>query len=98
MEDNPGYVELSDRVIRSWASASGVESKEEGCRGGLEFSFGVLRLLACMCFDHVFSSKEPGSSTLLKHLGTHEYIGDPLVEWTTKGAVMPVKNQGQFDS
>ena len=30
MEDNPGYVELSDRAFRSWAIAGGVESKEEG--------------------------------------------------------------------
>ena len=54
-------------------------------------------LLTRMSFDHVFSSKEPASSTLLKHLGTHEYIGDPLVDWTPKGAVMPAKNQEQFD-
>uniref|UniRef100_A0A7S1EZW4 B30.2/SPRY domain-containing protein n=1 Tax=Noctiluca scintillans TaxID=2966 RepID=A0A7S1EZW4_NOCSC len=41
MEDNPGYVELSDRALRSWAIASGLESKEEGCRDDPEFSFGV---------------------------------------------------------
>ena len=41
MEENPGYVELSDRAVRSWTIASGLESKEEGCRDDLEFSSGV---------------------------------------------------------
>ena len=27
--------------------------------------------LQSLLFDHVFSSKEPGSSALLEHLGTH---------------------------
>merc|ERR1712107_514787 len=37
----------------------------------------------------------------LKHLGTHGYVGEPLadaVDWTTKGAVTPVKNQSSFQS
>ena len=41
MVKNPGYVDLSDRAFRSWAIASGVESKEEGCRDDLEISFEV---------------------------------------------------------
>ena len=35
---------MSDRAIRSWAIASGLESEEEGCRDDLEFSFGVSAL------------------------------------------------------
>ena len=31
-----------------------------------------------------------------RSFGTHEYIGDPLVEWTTKGVVMPVKTRGSL--
>ena len=42
------------------------------------------------------ASKELSQSMKLD--GTHECIGDPLVEWTTKVAVLPVKNQRQFDS
>ena len=37
----------------------------------------------------------------LKHLGTHEYVGETLVDavhWITKGAVAPAKNQGQCGS
>ena len=41
-------------------------------------------------------SKELSQSTKLN--GTHEYISNPLVGWTTKGAVLPVKYQRQFHS
>ena len=37
----------------------------------------------------------------MKRLSTHEYVGQLLVDaddWTSKEAVMPVKNQGQVDS
>ena len=30
----------------------------------------------------------------LKHLGTHEYVGQPLVDWITKEAVTPLKMPG----
>ena len=37
----------------------------------------------------------------MRHLSTHDCVGQLLVDaedWMSKGAVMPVKNQGQFDS
>ena len=50
-----------------------------------------------------FASWYPGgkhSNVLsdLKHLGSHEYVGQPSVnvmDWTIKGVVMPVKNREQ---
>ena len=36
-----------------------------------------------------------------QHLGTHEYVGEQLVDavdWITTGAVAPVKNHGQHGS
>ena len=34
----------------------------------------------------------------MKLNGIHEYISAPSLEWTTKGAVLPVMDQRQFDS
>jgi len=45
--------------------------------------------------------KAPESTSGLPHLGVHEYNGEELaasVDWTTKGAVTPIKDQGQCGS
>ena len=47
--------------------------------------------------DALFTGFE-GAEPVDELNGTHEYISNLLVGWTTKGAVLPVKYQRQFNS
>ena len=63
-----------------------------------EFSDMTPQEFAKTHFGYTRPEKPWGS---LKKLSTHVYNGEPLadsVDWTTKGAVTPVKNQGQCGS
>jgi len=70
----------------------------------LSYTLGVNQF-SDMTADEVaasYTGLKPASTwSDLPHLGTHLYSGKPLadsVDWTTNGAVTPVKNQGQCGS
>ena len=70
----------------------------------LSYNLGVNQF-SDMTADEVsasYTGLKPASTwSDLPHLGTHRYSGKALaasVDWTTQGAVTPVKNQGQCGS
>ena len=68
-------------------------TSKQGVQHGIRFCFYASSLTVVSWLTYPF--------VLSRHLSMHEYVGQLLVDaedWTSKGAVMQVKNQGQFDS
>merc|ERR1712083_117522 len=71
---------------------------------GLGYQLGINQF-SDLTTDEVVASytglKPKSTWADLPHLGTHTYNGEALadsIDWTTQGAVTPVKNQGQCGS